>query len=211
MTDTFAALEAMEFGGAPERALDGYRTLADHREPRVRAGALVRLGRVQRKTQDFAGALVTYQRLAELGAVRTDDLPAELAGLTGQRSTYIAMSAPEQANDIGRRMLRGLDSGRWLIDARHGGTLSRAVHGTAAGVVDARQLRSARCGATGRPPVDAGPARVRRRSRDRGRVCSCCGDRTARTARRSRRSADRFFDVPAAKPRPGNWSILKDV
>jgi signal transduction histidine kinase len=115
ITDRFAALEAIEFGGDPARAVVGYRSLASDPDPRVRAGAQVRLGRVQRKMRDFSGALDTYQRLAELGAVRTDDLPAELAGLTGQRSTYVAMADHERANEVARLMLRGLDGGRWLI------------------------------------------------------------------------------------------------
>ena len=115
IADTFAAFEAAEFGGHPERASAGYRTLVTDPTPRVRAGALLRLGRAQRKMQDFAGALVTYRQLAELGAVPTDDLPAELAGLNGQQSTYLAMGDHGQANDVARRILHGLDRGRWLI------------------------------------------------------------------------------------------------
>lgn len=116
-TDTFAAFEALEFGGdRPERVAVGYRTLANHRNPQVQAGALLRLGRVQRKLRDYSGALITYQRLAKLGAVRSDDLPAELVGLDGQRSIYMAMANETQANHVARRMLRGLDGGRWLIE-----------------------------------------------------------------------------------------------
>jgi hypothetical protein len=44
--DRFAALEAVEFGGDRARAGVGYQALANDRDPGVRAGALVRLGRV---------------------------------------------------------------------------------------------------------------------------------------------------------------------
>lgn len=113
--EPFTALEAIEFRGDAVRAVAGYRTLANQRDPYIRAGALLRLGRVQRKLGDLAGAFVTYQRLAELGAVRTGDLPAELAGLNGQRSTYLAMADHRHANEVAQRMLSGLDTGRWLI------------------------------------------------------------------------------------------------
>jgi two-component system phosphate regulon sensor histidine kinase PhoR len=113
--DPFAALEASEFDDDLERAGAGYRRLTHHRDPHVRAGALLRLGRVQRKTRDLSGALVTYQQLAELGAVPIEELPAELAGLNGLQATHRAMADHEQANAIGRRILGGLDRGRWLI------------------------------------------------------------------------------------------------
>ena len=114
--ETFAGLEAIEFGrNRPERALVGYRALANNRDPQIRAGALIRLARMQRKSGDFTGALLTYQQLADLGAVRTDGLPAELAGLDGLRSTHLAMAQDKQAEDVARRLMRGLDDGRWLI------------------------------------------------------------------------------------------------
>jgi signal transduction histidine kinase len=105
----------MEFGGRLERARAGYQALAGDRNPSVQAGGLLRLGRVQRRTKDFAGALITYQRLVQLGTVDSGDLPAELAGLLGQRSTYLAMADPQQANVAGRQILKGLDTGKWPI------------------------------------------------------------------------------------------------
>jgi hypothetical protein len=113
--EVFASLEAMEFGGSLERARAEYQALAGDRNPSVQAGGLLRLGRVQRRTKDFAGALITYQRLVQLGAVDSGDLPAELAGLLGQRSTYLAMADPQHANVVGRQILKGLDGGRWSI------------------------------------------------------------------------------------------------
>jgi signal transduction histidine kinase len=114
--DTFAAVEAIEFGAdRVARAADGYRELANGDDLQVRAGALLRVGRVLRKSRDFAGALTAYRQLAELGAIRTDGLPSELAGLDGQRATYTAMAKGIESSDVAGRILQGLDSGRWQI------------------------------------------------------------------------------------------------
>ncbi len=116
ITTAFTAAEAIEFSGdRPKRAIGVYQRLAAAHEPAARAGALLRLGRLQRKLGDFSGALVTYQQLIALGPVRTDGLPAELAGLDGERSTHLALSRREPAQVAGQRILRGLDGGRWLI------------------------------------------------------------------------------------------------
>lgn len=111
----FASLEAIEFSGSPERAHAGYLALVDRHDPAVSAGALLRLGRAQRKLRDFEGALATYRRLAQLGAARAADLPAELAGLLGQRAMHLALTDSHQADEVGQRIRRGLDEGRWLI------------------------------------------------------------------------------------------------
>jgi signal transduction histidine kinase len=206
VTNTFATLEAMEFGGAPGRALDGYRTLAGHREPEVRAGALVRLGRSQRKAQDFPSALVTYQRLAELGTVRTDNLPAELASLSGQRSTYIAMSAPEQANNIGRRVLTGLDSGRWLIDR---GTAELYREPFTEPRPESWRFASALSEVWRDPTVRLSTRGQRVFASDHSPAASVLvlwrsnGTYSAALAA----SVDRFFDVPAAKA--AGWQLVE--
>jgi signal transduction histidine kinase len=113
--EMFASLEAMEFGGSLERARAAYQALTSDRNPSVQAGGLLRLGRVQRRMKDLTGALSTYQRLVQLGAVDSGDLPAELAGLHGLRATYLGMADRQQANVVGRQILLGLDSGRWPI------------------------------------------------------------------------------------------------
>ncbi len=112
----FDSIEVVEFGQQQlASAADKYRQLVDHREKAVRAGALLRLARVLRKTNDFPGALDAYRRLAALGATRTDNLPAELAGLGGQRVALLAMGDHEDARRVAAQIEEGLDSGRWLI------------------------------------------------------------------------------------------------
>ena len=113
--EVFESFEAAEFSGDPHRARAGYLRLANHRDIAVRAGALLRLGRAQRKMRDFEGALATYQQLAELGAARASELPSELAGLIGQKAVHLALADERGANVIAERIRRGLDQGRWLI------------------------------------------------------------------------------------------------
>jgi signal transduction histidine kinase len=114
--DVFATIEVAEF--AENRlafAAERYRGLANHRDAHVRAGAWLRLGRVLRKLGNFRGALAAYQQLAALGVVRTDDLPAELAGLDGQRSTFLAMGDRDSERRVAAQLVQGLDGGRWLV------------------------------------------------------------------------------------------------
>ena len=112
--NAFTSIEASEFArNQLASAAERYRLLTSHRDAHVRAGAWLRLGRVLRKSGDFKGALAAYQQLAALGAVRTDDLPAELAGLDGQRLASIALG--DNVRRIADQLLQGLDEGRWLI------------------------------------------------------------------------------------------------
>jgi len=114
--EAFAAIERAEFAAdRPSGVADRYRALAASRDAQVRAGALLRLGRVLRKAGDFSGALAAYQQLSELGAVRTEDLPADLAGLTGQHAVYLAMGDRDGERRVAAQVSQGLDGGRWLI------------------------------------------------------------------------------------------------
>ena len=114
--DVFTALERAEFADSrPAGVAERYRDLARSREPRVRAGALLRLGRVLRRTGDFPGALAAYRQLGELGAVRTDDLPADLAALVGRRAVYLATGDRDSERSVAAELSQGLDGGRWLV------------------------------------------------------------------------------------------------
>lgn len=115
LVDLFRHIETVEFIGNDVRAAaDQYRVLARHRDARVRAGALLRLGRVLRKSGAFNAALAAYQELAGLGAVRIGDLPAEFAGLYGQRATLLAIGDQDGQRRVTAELVHGLD-GRWLI------------------------------------------------------------------------------------------------
>lgn len=106
--EAFAKAEAVEFGpDGAARAAGIYRELAARAEPRLRAEALLRLGRVLLKSGDGAGARQAYAALAHLAGIAVAGLPAELVGLDGQRKAGAA--------GIEQRMAAGLQSGKWLL------------------------------------------------------------------------------------------------
>jgi signal transduction histidine kinase len=113
--DVFSKLEAIEFGASNNSdATERYRRLTRDADPHVRAGALLRLGRVLRKSRDFGAALVAYRDLASSGAV-IERLPAELAALEGQRATFLAMGDRENARRVASELVEQIDRGRWPI------------------------------------------------------------------------------------------------
>ena len=73
----FARGEALEFErGQPGAAAEWYRLPADSNDASIRAGALMRLGRVWRKAGRKDESCAAYARLAEIGGVRVAGAPA---------------------------------------------------------------------------------------------------------------------------------------
>jgi signal transduction histidine kinase len=98
----FAAAELLEFQrkDAPGAAKE-YRHLADSADLAVRAGALVRLGRVLRGMAALEDALQTYARLRQLGFQPVDGQPAELIARQGACRIYAqAGDAPRLRNEV---------------------------------------------------------------------------------------------------------------
>ncbi len=112
----FSNLEAIEFG-APNNddVTERYRRLTRDADSHVRAGALLRLGRVLRKSKDLDGALAAYRELASANSHWIEGMPAELAGLEGQRATLLAMGDRESARRVSAELVEHLDRGRWPI------------------------------------------------------------------------------------------------
>lgn len=97
-----AEAEAAEFAGDLARAGQRYHALTRHPDPLIRAEALLRLGRVLRKRKELSAAARTYAELAGMANTTAGGLPAELAGLDGQRR-------------IAAQITRFIDGGRWLL------------------------------------------------------------------------------------------------
>ena len=113
---TFAEAEAIEFGGDQHtQAAAQYRKLSRDPHPRIRAGALLRLGRVLRKRRDMNGAMDAYAALARMGNIETGGLPAELVGLDGQRLTMAATGDKSGEQPFAAEIARSIDGGRWLL------------------------------------------------------------------------------------------------
>jgi signal transduction histidine kinase len=114
--DVFSKIEMIEFGTpSNDEVAERYRALTRNTDPHVRAGALLRLGRVLRRSKDFGGALIAYRELALSNSEWIEGMPAELAGLEGQRATLLAMGDRENARRVSSQLVEHLDRGRWPI------------------------------------------------------------------------------------------------
>ena len=113
----FAEAEHAEFAlRQPAAAIALYRRLSDDPRPAIRAGALLRLGRVLRAQRDFPAAAAAATDLAGLGnAVVAGGVPAELAGLDALRLTHAASGDPDRARAAAAQMLLRLDAGAWPL------------------------------------------------------------------------------------------------
>jgi signal transduction histidine kinase len=112
----FADAEAIELAGNQlAKAAEQYRKLAQSADPRIRAEALLRLGRTMRKAGNLEAALVAYQALARFAHLTVSGLPAELVSLDGQRLTQSAAGDHAAEQRIGEQIAHSLDKGRWLL------------------------------------------------------------------------------------------------
>jgi two-component system phosphate regulon sensor histidine kinase PhoR len=112
----FAEVEAIELREQHlSAAAARYRALMTHRDPRIRAGALYRLGRTLRNLGKPGEALTVADDLVALADVRVGDVPAELAGLLAKRAALLASDDRRQATEVATRIEEGLDRGRWLV------------------------------------------------------------------------------------------------
>lgn len=73
------------------------------------------MGRVLRKARNFERAIGAYRTLARAGDVTAGGLPAELAGLDGQRLTRAAVGDAAGERQIAAQIARFVDEGRWLL------------------------------------------------------------------------------------------------
>jgi signal transduction histidine kinase len=114
--ERFRAAEALEFqAGDLSAAAAAYRTFVVHENKDIAAGALLRLGRVLRRSHDVSGALHAYRQLEGLGQIDVEGYPAELAALDGRRRTLAESGQPDEAQLLADRIAIGIDQGRWLI------------------------------------------------------------------------------------------------
>ncbi len=102
----FADAESLEFvQGQPLQAVDAYGKLAESPDPAVRAGALIRLARVERRLGDIAAAKSAYQRLERIAAT-VAGAPAELVA----RHALVELGAGDA-----EKLRADLLAGRWEL------------------------------------------------------------------------------------------------
>ena len=115
----FVEGEALEFSrtdlvGAAIR----YQRFASHRDPAIRAGAVLRLARVALKRGDRLEALQRYQQLEQLGNVRVTHLPARFVALYQQRELTSTDGDDERKQQLTSTLTAGLDAGAWVLARR---------------------------------------------------------------------------------------------
>jgi signal transduction histidine kinase len=113
----FAPGEAYEERGEDyPRAILYFRDLADSEgAPDIRAGALYRLARNQRKAGRPADALATYGELERLASAWILERPADLFARVARAGLLAELGRREELLDQSRRLDRDLHSGRWPL------------------------------------------------------------------------------------------------
>ena len=98
------------------RAILYFRDLADSEDaPDIRAGALLRLARNQKRAGLPADALATYEELERLASAWVDELPADLRARLARAGLLAELGRRNELTDEARRLERDLDSGRWPL------------------------------------------------------------------------------------------------
>jgi len=112
----FAQGEVLEFRQSNlAAATRAYRQLARSPDSTIRAGALLRIARVERKAEHLDAALDVYQELATFGRVPVGDVPAELVARHARLSVLDGLSRGHELRREAEQLNRDLYTGRWLV------------------------------------------------------------------------------------------------
>jgi signal transduction histidine kinase len=112
----FAEAELLEFSGPAGRALPVYEKMAQSGDPALRAGALLRLARMYRRTAHTGEALAAYRALAKVRGIAINGMPADLLA---RRAACDLLEAAERKQELGRgatALAADFASGRWVLD-----------------------------------------------------------------------------------------------
>ncbi|MDP3001143.1 MAG: HAMP domain-containing sensor histidine kinase, partial [Bryobacterales bacterium] len=114
------------------------------RDPSVRAAALLRLGRIEKKLGHFEAALAAYSELARLGETRVEGLPAEMAAREARCRLYEQAGRVKELAGESAALDAGLRQGRWRIARAtwqfYAEEAARWMSGPAPAPVDPNQL-----------------------------------------------------------------------
>ena len=112
----FAEAERLEFRGSEEKASLLYEQMAGSPRERTRAGALLRLARVNRRAGRIPAALDAYRRLADIDGITLDGTPAGLVARRERCRLLAAAGRPEELKREAAALRHDLSSGRWTLD-----------------------------------------------------------------------------------------------
>jgi len=114
--EVFAIGEAYEYRGRDfARAILYFQDLAESEDRQIRAGALLRLARNQRKAGRTEAALASYERLEGMGHVMVGGRPAELLARSARSRLLEALDRKTELAEEARRLDRDLQGGRWPL------------------------------------------------------------------------------------------------
>jgi signal transduction histidine kinase len=112
----FAAADEMEFRHANHRgAIAQLQPLLAAADPAVRAGALLRIARNQRKSRNLPAALAAFRSLLALGDTPVGGIPAGLAARQGMALLYEENGDRDALQNQAAELVRELADGRWLL------------------------------------------------------------------------------------------------
>jgi signal transduction histidine kinase len=112
----FATGEALEFQEKNYARAGGvFRRKAMSEDPSIRAGALLRLGRTLRKSEQVDAALAVYGELLEVGAVPVGGLPADLAARHTRCVLLEELDRQDELLTEARALYAALHDGRWRL------------------------------------------------------------------------------------------------
>ncbi len=115
--DWFARAEALEFGQQkPAEAIGEYTALLQHKSVEVRAGALLRIARCQRRLGRLPEALRTYEQLTVLGAAPVPLGPAAWVGHFERAQLFEGVGDKEAASQELLKLKACLEQGPAAVD-----------------------------------------------------------------------------------------------
>jgi signal transduction histidine kinase len=113
----FAAAENLEFQKQDyAAAIAAFRALALSKDPSIRAGALLRLGRNLRKNNQLPEALAVYEEMARLGSTPVGGDPAELIAREAQCALLEELNRLRELQDAASSLDADLQQSRWQLD-----------------------------------------------------------------------------------------------
>jgi len=112
----FARGEALEFRRQDlPAAARAYRRIAQSPDSLVRAGALLRLGRTEKKARRFDEALDAYDELANLDGTQVLGLPSALVAREARLSVLEGLSRADDLGGEADALRADLQTGRWRL------------------------------------------------------------------------------------------------
>jgi len=116
VSEEFSDAEALEHSANNSAAAgQKYRTLANSPRAEIRAGALLRLGRMQRRSQQYRDATATYDQLEKLDSVTVEGLPSSITAMLGRMEIFKSTNQTDALAREAAQLSTALWSGKYNL------------------------------------------------------------------------------------------------